>query len=223
MSTELEPRRAQEIEERKAAVNAAVSKLLEEVPDGGEEGELRIFEAILSATSLEEIDRPWAANGLGRFVNRVVQIDTIVKMPSDFKDGYKWYLVADGVVVEDGEFLTFMTSSRAIITQLLTVWKLGLFPAKFWVRVAEEPTEAGYYPQHLELYREYHTNRRAPKAVEQSAQEQRAARPGYTPGDNLRRAKAASAARREAQADRNTATMAAAVDQAAGADDEPGF
>jgi hypothetical protein len=231
MSTELAITRQGGIEERAAAIDAAMEKLLGEVPDGGELGEVRILEQVLLATSMDEIDRPWAINGLGQFVDQMVQIDDITRMPSDFKDGYRWYLVAEGVVCETGEALSFSTSSRAIITQLVVVRRLGLLPAQFWVRVAEEPTEAGYYPQHLEPVREYHTARRAPGARSRSGVITRPV------GEVDPRVAAFNAHRlaqreeRERAAARNTETIVTHVDGplggSAGAgvadDEEPGF
>lgn len=231
MSTELVVRKDAPLAEREAAVAAAVERLLLEIPYDPDAGMVNILESLLTATTLEELDRPWAINGLGQFVDQVVQIDEVSRMPSDYRDGYAWYVVAQGVVVETGEALSFSTSSKAIITQLILARRAGLLPARFIVRVAEEPTEAGYYPQHLEVYREYHTARRQPRGI---------APAGAQPGARgpLSAQVAANAQRlherRETTAERaraNSATIAGHVDRVAGApqatepagDDGPGF
>lgn len=230
-TTDIVLKRDAPLVEREVAVNAAVEKLLLEIPYDPDAGMVNILEQILSATTLDELDQPWAINGLGQFVDQVVQIEEITRMPSDYRDGYAWYVVARGVVMETGEALSFSTSSKSIITQLLLARRMGLLPARFIVRVADEPTENGYYPQHLEVLREYHTARRQPKAV---------AAAGATPRVNQQQRadmQAVNARLREkrdaaaAAADANSATIAAHADRVAGvptvsvvqADDEPGF
>lgn len=231
MSSELVVRKDAPLAERTAAVEAAVERLLLEIPYDPDAGMINILESILTATTLDELDRPWAINGLGQFVDQVVQIDRISRMPSDYRDGYSWYVVAEGVVVETGEALSFSTSSKAIITQLILARRAKLLPAKFIVRVADEPTEAGYYPQHLEVYREYHTARRQPKAIAQAGAQPRPAG-GVDPRVRANADRLARQRDERAQAATdNSATIAGHVDRVAGATtvtvtpdaDEPGF
>lgn len=230
-STEIVLKPGAPLDQREAAVLAAVEQLLLEIPYEPEAGMVNILEQILTATTLDELDQPWAINGLGQFVDQVVQIDSITRMPSDYRDGYAWYVVATGVVVETGEALSFSTSSKSIIVQLILARRLGLLPARFIVRVADEPTEAGYYPQHLEVYREYHSARRQPKAVAQAGAQPRPAGQVDPRVAATRDAIAAKRAAAAAAADANSAVIAGHADRAAGATtvtvtqatDEPGF
>jgi hypothetical protein len=223
MSGELQVKAAGEVDARRAAIEAKAVEVLMEFPDGGEDGELRIYEQLLSATTLEEIDQPWAINGLGQFVGQVVQINSGTRMPSDYSEGFAWYLVLDAVVCETGEALAMPTSSRAIIMQVGMLRRLGLLPAKFIVRVADKPTDRGYYPQHLEVYREYHTARRSALPPAGDPQTARAQQPGYRPGENLARMRTGRRAAQDAAAEHNTAAMNQAMDQGQEAGDEPGF
>lgn len=206
-STEVELKAQRDLEARQA-INREITRLLEHVPGRSEQAGYEMFMQILAATTLDELDRPWNGNGMGDYIDKRIRIDSIRQEPSSFKDGPGVFLVAAGMDYSTGAVISFMTSSVYEMAQLLVAHDNKLLPADFVPRVAVKPTENGYYPRHLEVYREGYSAlstepTRAPRPQDA---------PGYKPGDNLKRMQQAAAQRREA-----------APAGAATHDDEPGF
>lgn len=149
-STEVSTRSAGAIAEM-AAVNAELTRRLETVPESPDDGGASMFMALLNATSWRELDAPWSAQGLARYVGKTIVIDAIHKMPSDLEDGPGWYLVAHGADRATGDEVVFTTSSVATMIQLIIAYTQNWLPLTVVPRVAEKPTKRGYYPQHLEI------------------------------------------------------------------------
>lgn len=206
-STELELKAQRDLEARQA-INREIARLLEHVPGRSEQAGLEMFMQILSATTLDELDRPWNGNGMGDFIDKRIRIDSIRQEPSSFKDGPGVFLVAAGMEYASGQVISFMTSSVYEMAQLLVAHDNKLLPADFIPRVAVKPTENGYYPRHLEVYREGYSA----LSTEPTQAPARTERPGYKDGRPLADIAKQAAERRE------KAAAAAAAET-----DEPGF
>jgi hypothetical protein len=206
-TAELELKAQRDLEARQT-INREIARLLQNVPGRSEQAGLEMFMQILSATTLDELDRPWNGNGMGDYIDKRIRIDSIRQEPSSFKDGPGVFLVASGMDYSTGAVISFMTSSVYEMAQLLVAHDNKLLPADFVPRVAVKPTENGYYPRHLEVYREGYsalsTEPTRPPRPEDA--------PGYKPGDNLRRMQQQAAAKRETT-----------PNGAGTPDDEPGF
>jgi hypothetical protein len=137
-----------------------------------------------------------------------MDIDNVRKHPSDFPGGPGWFLIADAVIVATGEITTVMTGSTTNMAQLLVARNLGLLPLRCVPRVAEKPTENGFYPQHLQVYRNG-------MALSPAAERPRTDKPGHRDGRPI----AESTARVKAQ------RLAAAPEPAPAFDvpETPGF
>jgi len=133
------------------AVNAELTRQLQGVPEGEDDGGAGIFLQLLQAKTWAELDDPWSAAGLAKYVGQTILVRELHRMPSDIADGPGWYLVAKGVNTGTGEVATITTSSTAVMCQLLTGYINGWFPMTVIPRVAERKTKSGYYPQHLEI------------------------------------------------------------------------
>jgi hypothetical protein len=144
-STALEPRPI------RGDIITAYEAMLAEVPDAGNEGIEGILEQIATATSATELDEPWRAGGLGKFVDTPLVVTGIRKMPSDFGSGLAFFLVVDGAVRATGEKVAVTTGSVSVVAQLVKAWSLGAFPMAVIPRLSKRPTKDGYYPQHLEI------------------------------------------------------------------------
>jgi hypothetical protein len=132
-------------------VITAYEAMLAEVPDAGNEGIEGILEQIATATSAQELDEPWRAGGLGKYVDVPLVVTGIRKMPSDFGSGLAFFLVVDGAVRATGEKVAVTTGSVSVVAQLVKAWSLNAFPLLVVPRLAKRPTKDGYYPQHLEI------------------------------------------------------------------------
>lgn len=127
--------------------------MLEAVPEPDEDATARIIMEILSAQSVEDIDKPWDVEGMRDYDGVVVQVNRVHKMPSDYKTGLGCYLVCKCTQPGIGEEFTLTTGSAAIVAQLVRVHTLEAFPIEVVPRQAEKPTKKGYRPMHLELVR----------------------------------------------------------------------
>lgn len=132
-------------------VNRELTARLAAVPDAPDDGGAAMFMELLNAKHWKDLDAPWSAQGLAKLIGKKILIDAVHKMVSDLKDGPGWYLVAHGVDTATGEEVTFTTSSVAVMIQLILMVTNNWMPCTAIPRVAEKPTKAGYYPQHLEI------------------------------------------------------------------------
>jgi len=194
-STEIELKAQRDLE-AKQEINRRLVAMLDNVPGRSEQAGLEMFLQILNATTTDELDRPWNGNGMADFVDKVIVIQSIHQEPSSFKDGPGVFLIGDGYVKETGTVVAFMTSSVYEMAQLLVAHNNNLLPWECIPRVAVKPTENGYYPRHLETYREGYSA----LSTEPTRPPTRTDPPGYRDGKPLSdvvknaRAKAAAAA-----------------------------
>lgn len=117
--------------------------------DGG--GYERILDAILSAETWETLSDPWESTNAEKLRNRRLRIESIMRRPSTFAGGLGVFLVVKSVDTRTGEALVWTTSSLSIVAQLVRAYCLKAFPLVAEVVIADRPTEAGFYPQHLRI------------------------------------------------------------------------
>lgn len=185
---------------KREAITAKLVEMAATVPGQEGDGLVNIIEQLLAATSVDELDAPWNSAGLERYIGKTIRIDRIQQAESRYRDGVPFYLLAFGVDLATGEVVTFTTSAQAVIVQLLLAHCKGWFP---WIVVpseSNEPTEAGYYPQHLKTARagapagDRHARiREATDRVFSERQARRAAGDPVTDGDQPRPVRRAAA------------------------------
>lgn len=157
MTTEIDARKGKgdtspvPVRQVEGEVITAYEAILETVPDAGGDGIENILEQIMAAGSIADLDEPWRAGGLGKYVDEELLIQSIRKMPSDFGSGMAYFLIVEGAVRATGEKVTVTTGSLSVLAQLLKTWQLGAFPVLVIPRLSKRPTKEGYYPQHLEF------------------------------------------------------------------------
>lgn len=135
------------------AVNQYLTKILMSMPEPTEGDDLGILVQLINATEVDDLDSPWSSAGMKKFVDHVIEVESIKRMESTKGGKLGWYLLAEGRIVESGEYRAFSTSSVAIMTQLLVAYERGMLPLEVYVRIARTPTKRGFYPMHLEIYR----------------------------------------------------------------------
>jgi hypothetical protein len=149
---EIAIKRTVDVEKRQAII-ARLQTMLDQVPGSDGDGLVIILEQLLAAESPEDLDRPWNTKGMSDYLDRPILITGVKKVPSQFRDNTGFFLVADGVDTATGEEMSFTTSALAVMVQLITCHCNGWLPRIFIPEQATEPTEDGYYPQHLKIYR----------------------------------------------------------------------
>ena len=207
MASELELKQQRELEAMQA-INRELTRMLEAVPGRSDQAGLEMFMQILSATSPDELDKPWNGNGIADYLDQHIIITDVHKEVSSYADGPGYFLVCPGVEVATGQAVTFITSSVQEMAQILVAYTNGWLPWHCVPRIAAKPTAKGYYPRHLETWRAGVTALGDGNGNGNGA----TLPPGYKPGDNLKAAKA-----------RSEAAKAAATVSASASDDEPGF
>lgn len=128
-------------------------ELLMAVPDPPDDATARIVGQILEAQSVEELDRPWDAEGMRDLRDTVVRVNSVHKMPSDYRKGLGTYLVCNCTDPASGEQFVLTTGSVSIVAQLVRAHALGGLPLEVVPKMAEKASKNGYFPMHLELVR----------------------------------------------------------------------
>lgn len=139
-------------------VREAFMTMLAEVPDPPDDAVVRIVQQILTAEYVEDLDKPWDAEGMRDLVGRVLRVDAIHKMPSDYVKGLGTYLVCQVTVPETGEQLVVSTGSVSIVAQLVRAYTLGALPLAVVPHESEKPSKNGYRPMHLEVVKRARTS-----------------------------------------------------------------
>lgn len=137
-----------------ASINSYLLAIIESLPDP-ESGDMTgILSQIINADTFSDLDSPWQSAGMDKFRDHAITIRSIKKMESDVAGGLGWYLLCEGTVLESGEYQAFSTSSVSIMAQLLVAHERGMFPLTVYIRRATKATKNGFYPMHLEIYRQ---------------------------------------------------------------------
>lgn len=139
--------------EQHPGAREAFMAMLEAVPEPDDDAAARIVMEIMQAQSIEDLDKPWDVEGMRDYDGTVLQVQSIAKMPSDYKTGLGCYLVCKCTQPGVGEVFTLTTGSVSIVAQLVRAHTLEAFPLEVVPRQSERPTRKGYRPMHLELVR----------------------------------------------------------------------
>jgi hypothetical protein len=137
---------------RADALLAKIQELFEKVPEPTGDGLLNILEQILAVENADELDKPWNSSGFEEYLDYAIRISNPRRRESKIKGGLTHYLIVDAVIKASGEAKTLITSSVAIVGQILVANGRGMLPMDFVPMEKETPTENGYYPQHLKVW-----------------------------------------------------------------------
>lgn len=124
---------------------------VELIPAEGGAGVEGILTQLLSAATVDDLNRPWAGTSGRELAGRRLNIRSMIRRPSQYDDGPAIFLVVQCADAKTGEEVTFTTSALAVIVQLAVAHRMGMFPVLAEVVVADRPTERGYYPYHLNI------------------------------------------------------------------------
>ena len=128
--------------------------LFEQVPEADADAATEaIVEQVFTAQSPEELDRPWSGEGMRTYLGRLLHVQALKRLPSDYPSGPGWYLGCDCVLDATGEKVFVTTGSVAIVSQLLAAYLKRWLPLGIVPRQAERKSRNGYYPMHLEIWR----------------------------------------------------------------------
>ena len=112
----------------------------------------RIMAQVLSATSWEDLDKPWEATKVKDIAGRTFVLHGAKRRPSDFRDGLGMFLVLSVTDVLTGKDGVIITGSAAVIGQIVQAYVLNALPLLVEFVVAERPSQDGYHPHHLKVH-----------------------------------------------------------------------
>jgi hypothetical protein len=110
-----------------------------------------ILSSIFNVTSWDQLDDPWDTTKTEGLMGVEMRIDQITRRNSSYKGGLGLFLVVHAHDVTRERSLVWTTGSVAMIGQLVVAYARGWFPLYAELVVAAEPTDNGYYPQHLKI------------------------------------------------------------------------
>lgn len=151
---DVEDQQTEELAVMPPALRERFEAWFQQVPEAdSDEATLRIVELIFAAETAEDLDAPWRGEGMRAYVGRVIRVQSIRRLPSDFTGGPGWYLGCQVVLEATGEVDFATTGSIAIMAQLVAAHLKGLLPIDCVPRLAERKSRNGYFPMHLEVVR----------------------------------------------------------------------
>lgn len=127
--------------------------LLDQVPEPDDNASARIVMAILGSEDPEQLDAAWEAEGMRDYLDHVIRVKDIVKMPSAYTTGLGCFLVCQVDEPHIGEEFIVTTGSVAIVAQLVKAKVAGWLPLEVVPKQSERPSRNGYFPMHLEMVR----------------------------------------------------------------------
>lgn len=121
------------------------------IPEGDEDGSMRIVEQVLAATDLGGLNAPWSGANADDLLGVPIRVNDLRRSTSDFAGGLGMYLIVSGHRCDTGEAITYTTGSVSVVAQLARAWALGALPVTATLVQSDRPSKAGYFPQHLVL------------------------------------------------------------------------
>ena len=151
---DVESEQSQELAVMAPALRERFQEAFLQIPEADSEEAIRqIVEQIFQAETAEALDEPWQGEGMRQFMGRLIHVQAIRRLPSDYPTGPGWYLGCDCVLDATGEKQFVTTGSVAIMAQLITAHLKGMLPLGAVPKQAERKSRNGYFPMHLEIWR----------------------------------------------------------------------
>lgn len=123
------------------------------IPQGGEDtAMMAILDRLAATDDPSALSAPWDSASAEDLFERVLIVDSLKRLPSDFEDGLGLFLVVQCHDPSTGEAITWTTSAMSVVAQLVKAHSEGWLPLKVELVQSDRPTASGYRPQHLRVY-----------------------------------------------------------------------
>lgn len=110
-----------------------------------------ILTSLLNAESWDQLDDPWDTSKTEMLIGVEQKITAITRRPSTYKGGLGMFLVVHAEDMRTNKPLVWTTGSVAMVGQLVRAYARGWMPLYAEIIIAANPTQNGYYPQHLQI------------------------------------------------------------------------
>jgi len=131
---------------------AKFAEMVTLIPSQDDHAMERIFARILSASTWQDIDRPWRTTDVESVAGKIFRLNGARRVPSDYRDGLGFFLAMELTDISTGEDTVISNGSVAVIGQVVKLYQLKAIPCLIEFVVAERPTKDGYRPHHLAIH-----------------------------------------------------------------------
>lgn len=121
------------------------------IPSDDGSGTDDILRKILSARTWDDLDAPWETSDVSDLAGKTLHITKVTRRPSRKRGGLGIFLVVHMTDAKTGQEHVKTTGSVSVVGQLAWLYFKGATAVTVKWHRADEPTEGGFYPQHLEI------------------------------------------------------------------------
>jgi len=141
-----------EVAELDPALLARFAEMAVAIPSEAAGGAEDILKSLLSAKTWEDLNKPWETSDVEDIRGKRLRLVSANRRPSRFKGGLRMFLVVKLTDPKDGKEYVKTTSSINVVGTLAWLYFMGATAVTIEWFKAEEPTEAGFYPQHIKIW-----------------------------------------------------------------------
>lgn len=121
------------------------------IPAEQGDGTESILRQILAAETWEDLSTPWSTSDVDDIVGKPMKLESATRRPSALAGGLGIFLVCHLLDPKTGKRLVKVTGSVAIVGIIARAYAINAMPLMVVWRKSERPTDAGFYPQHLDV------------------------------------------------------------------------
>lgn len=142
-----------EVVELPEALIRQFAQMVTVIPDYEPGGGEKIYEQILSAKTLGDIDAPWSG-GRNIPVGPMLYVTELAKAPSDYSGGLPFYLVVTTIMPSSGELKEYSVGATAVVAQLVKAHSLDELPIAGTIIETDIKRRPGQKAQHFKVDRD---------------------------------------------------------------------
>lgn len=134
-----------------AALLARFAEMATAIPAMEEKGMEDILRQVFAAKTWQDVDKPWRTSKIDDILGKELRVTSVRRLPSRFKDGLGIFLVVKMWDAREQKEYVKATGSIVVVGQFVQLYFMGVTALTIRWCQAKDPTEDGYYPQHLEI------------------------------------------------------------------------
>lgn len=121
------------------------------LPEPDDDVTSRIAATILASERPEDMNAPYAQEGMRNLFGVPLRVWAVRKGESQFTEGQPIFLIAEAHRMDTGEAIVTTTSAEAAMAVLIKAVLSDWLPIDVMPTPAKKPTKAGFIPYHLEV------------------------------------------------------------------------
>lgn len=133
------------------ALLARFAEMATAIPAMEEKGMEDILRQVFAAKTWQDVDKPWRTSRVDDIIGKDLRVTSVRRLPSRYRDGLGIFLVVKMWDAREQKEYVKATGAIAVVGQFVQLYFMGVTALTIRWCQAKEPTEDGYYPQHLEI------------------------------------------------------------------------